>query len=73
MKHGYPSFEKSVKTNLEKIKGYSAEEMAEWIENVVLATAPGPCYVCVYHLTNEKCPGYTCVPGIKEWLESEAK
>ena len=74
MKHGYPSFDdnSATMTNLKKIKGMGAEEFAEWLENVVLSTAPGPCSICTYYYDlNKKCPGATCVPGMVEWLNSE--
>lgn len=54
-------------TNLERIKNYSAKEMAKFISEITL--------VCEYcagrNCRPEECSLGDCVDGVATWLESE--
>lgn len=53
--------------NYERIKNMSIDEMAEFIQYVQSTTLRCLCY-------SDICEGFggkPCIPGIKQWLESE--
>ena len=55
-------------TNLERIQGYSAKEMAKFISEITLI-----CEYCAgQNQRPEECSLGDCQDGIATWLESEA-
>ena len=66
-------------TNFEKIKGYSIEEMAEFLYHTESNDDcwPYPCRYCekvdscIYHCG--EVPKEYCVQGVVEWLNSESE
>ena len=69
-------------TNFEKIKGYSIEEMAEFIfyaSEFSEDLCPYPCDYCMRdnnictHTYHEDVQKEYCMQGVIEWLESEAE
>lgn len=56
-------------TNLEIIQKFTAEEMAEVIDEQFKE----PCDYCNYAVKNLKPSQHKCKEGIKAWLESEAE
>lgn len=59
-------------TNIEKIKEYTVEEMAEFIVGVINEDLLLPCDAEMCILNGNTCQSM-CIKGVKGWLESEVE
>lgn len=65
-------------TNYEKIKNMSVEEMAEWLDEILLDNSCYPCKIrdinkCGYSEKSFDSRCQLCVRNRKLWLESEVE
>ncbi len=65
-------------TNYERVKNMSVEEMAKWLDEMLLCNSCYPCkiqdiYKCGYYEKDSESQYQLCVKNRKLWLESEAK
>lgn len=65
-------------TNFEKIKNMTVEEMAEWLDEIVLDNSCYPCKIkdidkCGYNEKDFDSRCQLCIQNRKLWLESEVE